>query len=176
LSQKKHVKKPNKIVFDLDPPKKGDFKNVKFAASELKKIINQKKLTAFVMATGSRGLHVVVPIKPKHGFDQVRQFARSIAEEIAAHYPKKFTIEVRKNKRRGRVFIDYLRNAYGQTAIAPYSLRAKPGAPIAAPLDWKELGSFNDPQKYKINNIFARLKKKGDPWRGMEGKAKELRI
>lgn len=176
LSTSEHIRRPDQIVFDLDPPKKEDFELVKFAARKLKMIFEKKKMHPFVMATGSKGLHVVIPIKPSHKFDIVREFAKKIASELAEKYPDKLTLEMRKNKRKGRLFLDYTRNAYGQTTIAPYSLRAIPGAPIAAPLDWDELASMKNSQKYNISNIFRRLGAKSDPWQGMEKKATRLKI
>ncbi|MBD3359081.1 MAG: ATP-dependent DNA ligase [Candidatus Buchananbacteria bacterium] len=175
LSQKQNVNKPNKLIFDLDPPPNSGFKIVKFAAYKLKDIFEKKKLNTFVMTTGSKGLHVIIPIKPKHDFDKVREFAKKTAEELADKYPDKLTTEVRKEKRKGRILLDYLRNAFGQTGVAPYSLRAIKKAPIATPIDWSELSSINDPQKYNLSNIFKRLGQKSDPWKKIYKKAKDLK-
>ena len=100
------------------------------------------------MTTGSKGLHVVIPIQPKHDFDQIRTFAREKAQQLVNKYPDKIATQLAKEKRGNRVFLDYLRNAFGQTAVAPYSLRAIENAPVATPLDWSELSSLDNAQKY----------------------------
>jgi bifunctional non-homologous end joining protein LigD len=176
LSTADKPKSPNKIVFDLDPPK-GDFKKVKFAAFKLKKMFEAKKFTPYVMTTGSKGLHVIIPIKQNHRFKKVREYVKDVVNELADKYKDKLTTETRKNKRKGRVFLDYLRNAYGQTSVAPYALRAIKGAPVATPLDWDELKKSDiGPQSYNINNIFRRLSRKKDPFKGMMRHAKELDV
>jgi bifunctional non-homologous end joining protein LigD len=122
-------------------------------------------LSAYVMTSGSRGLHVAVPIKPESDFDTVRQFAKDTANYIVQKKPDAFTIEFSKDKRKGRLLIDYLRNSYAQTSIAPYAVRARTGAPIATPLRWQELDLRGlSAQKYTVNNIFRRLGQMSDPW------------
>lgn len=157
---------PDRMIFDLDPSDE-NFTTVRAAARALHKLLEQLCLVSFVMTTGSRGLHVVVPLDRKAEFDVVRKFAGQVADIIVAHDPRRFTTEVRKNKRRGRVFIDTLRNAYAQHAVAPYAVRAKPEAPVAMPLDWHELNADLHPRKYTIRNAFRRLTQKRDPWRAM---------
>lgn len=168
LGRRDHLDKPDKLVFDLDPPK-GDFELVMKAARILHRFLEEEaKVTSFVMTTGSEGLHVVVPLRGEVGFDQVRQRAKSICDRLAEANPEELTTETRKDKRKGRLFLDYLRNAYGQHSVAPYSLRAIEGAPVATPLDWDELsGLERGSQTYTIKNIFRRLSQKGDPWKGM---------
>lgn len=174
LSKTDALNKPNKMIFDLDPPEK-DYSLVVKAAKELKNFFDSTGLKPFVMTTGSKGLHVVVPITTELNFDEVREYAAKIADTVAKGSPKEFTTEQRKNKRKGRVFMDYLRNAYGQTSVAPYGIRSIEGAPVAAPLDWKELSEENfDPQKYNIHNIFQRLGQKEDPWKDIMSKAVSL--
>ena len=176
LSTTEAIRKPDKIVFDLDPSDDdpsslqsgslgASFAVVKEGARDLRKALENAGLTCFVMTTGSRGLHVVCPIKPEHEFSTVKEFAKTVAQNLEAEDPK-FTTKVRKEKRRGRVFLDYLRNEYAQTSVAPYALRAKPGAPVAAPLDWDELSDSKlDPQSYTMENIFKRLARRADPWK-----------
>jgi len=165
LCRENNVDNPDKLVFDLDPSG-DDFGEVKFAALKLKKILEEKGLTSYVMTTGSKGLHVTVPIKPDYSFDKVRDYAEEVAWQLAKDYPDRLTIESRKVKREGRLLLDYMRNAFGQTSVAPYALRALPGAPVAAPLDWEELKrSELNPRSYNINNIFRRLSQKEDPWK-----------
>ena len=166
LSTRKHLHKPDKMIFDLDPST-GDAKPVKKAALSLKKIIAGHGLTAFVMTTGSEGLHVVVPIKPLHSFDEVREAAVCLAKEAIEQSPDLLTLEQRKDKRGDKVFLDTLRNAYGQTSVAPYALRPLPGAPVATPLTWEQLERLPfDPKKYTATNVFRRLGQTGDPWEG----------
>ncbi len=138
---KKASLKPDRVIFDLDPSVSG-FKLVREAAFLLKEILEDMlSLKCYVMTTGSRGLHVVVPITQALEFDKVRAFAKDVASYMSDLEPKKYTTEVRKSKRGKRVFIDYLRNSYSQTAVAPYSVRALPKAPIAMPITWDELKS-----------------------------------
>ena len=120
------------------------------------------------MVTGSRGIHIVVPIKRNHTFDFVRNFLRDLIQPLVDKNKKLFTLEVRKEKRKKRVFIDIMRNAFGQTAVAPYGVRPKKGAPVAVPISWKEVQSSSlKPDKYTIKNIFKHLKSTKDPWKGM---------
>ena len=120
------------------------------------------------MTTGSKGIHVVVPLKRNYAFDSVRQFAKNIATVLVNKYPEKFTLEVRKKKRGKHIFIDILRNAFGQTGVAPYSIRPKENAPVATPLFWDEVKDFKlTPTKYTIKNIFKKLEADGDPWKNI---------
>lgn len=174
LSRYDKPDQPDRMIFDLDPGSKTRFSDVIKAALSLKEILEKKyKLSPFLMTTGSRGLHVVVPLKRGPGFDEVRAFARSIAEELTEQNPDKYTLESRKIKRRGRLFIDVLRNGHAQTAVAPYAVRSIEGAPVATPLFWHELkNSKLRPDGFTIRNIGPRLKK--NPWKGIDQKAKKL--
>lgn len=176
LGRRDKLNQPDKMIFDLDPPK-GRFDLVVKAARALRKRLEEERgLPAFVMTTGSKGLHVVVPLRPKALFDEVREYARAVSEALAEAHPDEFTTETRKDKRKGRLFLDYLRNAYGQHSIAPYSVRAIEGAPVATPLEWDELSGLDrDAQAYTIKNIFRRLGQKGCPWKGMWRKAPALK-
>ena len=155
---------PDRIVFDLDPHGDG-FRVVVDCARRLRRVIEAAGLTAFVMTTGSRGLHVVAPLDRSLDFDALRQVARKIAAKVADAEPARFTIEQRKRARKGRLYIDISRNAYGQTSILPYSLRAIETAPVATPLDWNELGrKALAAQRYNAGNLARRLARKRDPW------------
>ena len=137
-------------------------------ARALRELLDELALPVFVKSTGSRGFHVVVPLARKQNFDWVREFAGEIAECLVARNPDIATVAQRKARRGERIFIDTLRNAYGQTAAAPYTLRAKPGAPVACPLHWRELdGSSVHPQRITIHNIRRRIAQTDDPWRGL---------
>lgn len=166
---------PDRMIFDLDPSGKS-FIPVKEAARLLRNVLeNELRLKTFLMTTGSRGLHVVVPLDKKNNFDFVRAFAFDVAQLLFARHPNLLTVEVRKAKRGKKVFIDYLRNAFGQTGVAPYSVRARPGAPIATPIEWSELGKIT-PNKFTIKNIFKRLSRKADPWESIEKNACSLKV
>ena len=155
------------MIFDLDPAAE-DFDAVREAARHLRDALEQVGLKPYAMTTGSKGLHVAVPLKPEASFDAVRQFARDLASWLADHDADRYTIEPRREKREKRLFLDYLRNGYGQTAVVPYAVRAKPGAPIATPLDWDELADSSlRSNAYTMHNIFRRLGQKDDPWRDM---------
>lgn len=167
LSKTNKLEYPDKIIFDLDPPENADFSLVIEAAKNIKNILDIRELNCYVMTTGSSGLHIIVPIKQELKFDEVRTKAKEIAKNVVENDSDKFTIEQRKSKRKGRVFIDYLRNTYGQTSITPYAIRAKKNAPIATPIEWKELNSDITPTKYTIKNIFRRLGQKSDPWKNI---------
>lgn len=167
LSRRDRPDHPDRMVFDLDPDG-DDFDQVREAAWQTRELLEDIGLTPFVMTTGSRGVHVVVPLDRRADFDSVRQFARGVAETLAQRHPEQLTVEQRKAKRRGRLYVDVMRNAYGQTGVVPYSLRAKSGAPVATPLRWDELGNRAlDARRYHIGNVFERLGQLDDPWRGM---------
>jgi bifunctional non-homologous end joining protein LigD len=167
LSRVDRIDRPDRLIFDLDPSD-DDFGKVQFAARRVRELMDGLKVETYVQVTGSRGLHVVIPLDRSEPFDAVRDLASTIADRLAAESPDELTVEQRKDNRGDRVFLDYLRNAYGQTAVAPYGVRAKPGAPVATPVDWDEaLASDMRPGKYNIRNIFRRLGSKQDPWRDM---------
>lgn len=164
LSKKNSLNSPDRMIFDLDPNKK-DFSSVKEAAFLLKEILDKRRMKSYVMTTGSKGLHVIVFLRSKTTFEKTRKKAKEIAKELVEKDPKKFTIESRKSKRKNKVYIDYLRNGYAQTAVAPYSVRAKENAPVAVPISWKELKSKGiNAQSYNIMNVFKLLNKRKNPW------------
>lgn len=154
--------KPDTMVFDFDPSDE-DFSKVIATARLLKRVIEKHGYQTHLMTTGSRGLHILINIQPTRDFDAVRAEAHAMALEAVALKPDLVTVEARKAKRGLRVYIDVTRNAYGQTHVAPYSLRARPGAPVATPLEWSELTSKLTPKKYTIHNIFRRLAVKPKP-------------
>ena len=167
LSRVPKLKYPDLLVFDLDPPST-NFVPVRQTAFALRELLESIGLKAYPMTTGSRGLHVSVPLNRDLNFDQVRAFARQAAELLASRHPEQITIAARKEQRRGLVYIDVMRNAYAQTAVAPYALRANPGAPVATPLDWDELSAARlHSQHYNLKNIFRRIERNGDPWKSI---------
>ena len=174
LSRADKPYRPDRLIFDLDPPG-DDFSVVIKAARAVRERLEQLGLEPFVMTTGSSGLHVTVPLDRRTDFESVRSFAERIAEQMVVAYPDEFTTAHRRDKRRGRLYLDIRRNAYAQTGIAPYSLRAKPGAPIATPLDWDELGDAKiGPRRFHLGNIFRRLAQRECPWRNIEHQRQSL--
>jgi len=165
LSRADKLRLPDRMVFDLDPADE-NLAPVIRAAHLLKEILDELELPAYLKATGSRGLHVVVPLDRQQDFDSVRAVARQIAGLVVDRDSAAFTMEQLKRKRHGRVFIDTNRNAYAQTVVAPYALRPRNGAPVAVPLDWAELRRKDfRPDGVTMQTIFARLEKMGDPWK-----------
>lgn len=179
LSQADGLHSPDRMVFDLDPST-GNLDLVIEAAHSLQAILEKLELPAFVNATGSRGLHVVVPLIPKQDFDSVRAIARQIAGILVNRDPEAYTMEQYKDKRGGRVFIDINRNAYAQTTVAPYALRARDGAPVAVPLDWAEIRKKDfRPDGATLKTVVARLEKARlekhpDPWKHFQRQAASL--
>ncbi len=168
-------KHPDRLIFDLDPSGKSGFAQVRWAAKKLKHMFDLLELTSFVMTTGSRGVHIVVPLKPIYTNDEVVSFARSIAEYLIGRYPQKLTLSMPKHERGDRIFLDIYRNSYAHHGVAPYSVRALPGAPIATPITWQELLTKGvKSQDYTISNIFRRLGKTKDPWKDMMSHAHTL--
>ena len=167
LSRVPKLKHPDLLVFDLDPSG-DDFGPVRRTAFALRELLDNLGLKCFPMTTGSRGLHVSIVLNREMDFDRVRSFTRNAAEWLSDQHPKEVTVAARKEQRRGRVYIDVMRNAYAQTAVAPYSLRAKPGAPVATPLDWDELKDARlHSQRYNLKNIFRRIDANGDSWQSI---------
>jgi bifunctional non-homologous end joining protein LigD len=145
---------------------------VRLAAQSLKEVLEEIGLTAFLMTTGSRGVHVVSPLDRSCEFEEVRKVARTIATHVSEKHRGRLTTELRKKERRGRLFIDTTRNAYAQTAVPPYAVRARKGAPVATPLSWSELGKQNlHAQRYNVTNLFRRLGQIEDPWSNIAEKA-----
>ena len=166
---------PDKLIFDLDPPN-GAFGQVVASAETLRSLLeNELGLTTYPMLTGSSGIHLVVPLDQSENFDGVRAFAKNLAAYLAKKHPKDFTIKIRKDQRKGRLFLDYLRNSYAQTAVCPFTVRAFENAPIAVPIGWNELqNGIQNARAYTIDTILDRLKNKSDPWKDFGKKPHHL--
>jgi bifunctional non-homologous end joining protein LigD len=165
LSRADKLDNPDQLVFDLDPSG-AEFAEVKDAARSVKQVLDELELPAFVKTTGSRGLHVAVPLNRHDVFDRVRAFARSLAEVLVSRAPDRWTLEQRKDKRQSRVFIDTNRNAYGQTAAPAFAVRSRAGAPVSMPIAWEELDRRDlRPDGWTIRNVFAKLESREDPWK-----------
>jgi bifunctional non-homologous end joining protein LigD len=160
--------RPDQLVFDLDPPDEGSFAGACRHALGLRELLeDQLGLPAYVKTTGGKGLHVHVPLRPDDNFDAVRAFARDVARMLASRSPDELTMEQRKERRGDRLYLDVMRNAYAQTVIAPYAVRARRGAPVATPLRWEELSCEISPKQFTMRTIAARVTESGDPWAGM---------
>ncbi len=161
------VSEPDHIVFDLDPDEELDFPTLKSAAVEVRDFLSALGLTSFLKATGGKGLHVVTPLTPKFGWDEVKGFTKAVADALVSVRPDRYTANMSKRARAGKIFVDYLRNQRGGTAICNYSTRARKGATVACPLRWEELKGLESAAPYTAQTLPSRLKRlKSDPWEG----------
>jgi bifunctional non-homologous end joining protein LigD len=173
LSREDKLDYPDIMIIDLDPPSE-DFEPVRRNAWIVKDIFDTLKLVPYLKTTGSKGLHVGVPLKREDHYEFVRHFARDIATILVATDPEHMTLNPREPG--DKFFVDYLRNSRGATAVAPYSVRARKGATVATPIEWDELKDKKlNSRTYDINNIFDRLDKSGDPWKKMSSHARSLK-
>jgi bifunctional non-homologous end joining protein LigD len=159
------LERPDRLVFDLDPSGDSaeDFASVRRAARGLGELLDELRLASVLMTTGSRGLHVVVPLAGETDFDGARAFAREVADRLVASDPDRLTTEARKQARGDRLYLDVQRNGYAQTAVAPWSVRAKPGAPVAAPISWEQLDDPDlGPRRWTVANALEQART--DPW------------
>ena len=155
---------PDQIVFDLDPDPKVPWKDVVAAARAVRDRLETLGLESFAKTTGGKGLHVVAPLVPRASWDEVKAFTRAIADELVAREPERYLAKATKSARRGKIFLDYLRNARGATAVCPYSTRAREGATVATPLAWSEVTARLDPRRFTLQSVPKRLAKGPDPW------------
>ncbi|MEU6480067.1 non-homologous end-joining DNA ligase [Streptomyces sp. NPDC047017] len=172
LSRTGHIERPDRLVFDLDPAG-DDFAPVREAARLLGGLLDELGLPAALMTTGSRGLHVIVHLDARHDFDAVRAFARDTAELLAAAHPDRFTTAARKKDRGDRLYLDVQRNGYAQTAVAPYAVRARPGAPVATPVSWDQLDDPGlAPRRWTVADAADQARTR--PWAGLPGRGRAL--
>ncbi|MFC8519131.1 non-homologous end-joining DNA ligase [Streptomyces sp. NPDC057257] len=172
LSRVGRIDRPDRMVFDLDPAG-DDFAAVREAAWQLGELLDELRLPSALMTTGSRGVHVIVPLNGHHDFDETRAFAHDVAETLAAAHPDRLTTAARKKDRGDRLYLDVGRNAYAQTAVAPLTVRALPGAPVATPIDWTQL---DDPgltaRRWTIADALEQAR--ANPWADLMSKARAL--
>ncbi|OAI47131.1 hypothetical protein AYO44_10160 [Planctomycetaceae bacterium SCGC AG-212-F19] len=177
-----NLEQPDRLIFDLDPDPSVSWSRVVDSAGAVRDFLQELGLTSFVKTTGGKGLHLVVPILRRQDWEEVKAFCKRVADAIVAADAARYTANMSKAARPGKIFIDYLRNARGATAVVPYSPRARPGAPVSVPLTWKELSPRIGPAQFTIRNIMDRLRSlKRDPWeeiasvrQGLAGPIKKL--
>jgi bifunctional non-homologous end joining protein LigD len=158
----KPLEKPDRLVFDLDPDVGLDFADVKRAAVRLRDLLKELGLETFPMLSGGKGIHVIAPLTPKASWPKVKDFAERFSRAVAEAEPELFTANIRKTARKGRIFLDWLRNQRGATAVMPYSARAREGAPVAAPISWEELPDFDGANAFTVRDaatLIERAKK-----------------
>jgi bifunctional non-homologous end joining protein LigD len=164
---------PDQLIFDLDPPDADDPAVVRRATRQVRAVLDELGLQTALKTSGSKGFHVHVPLDRTTDWSFVRRFAADVAAVLAARHPGELTDQHRKAGRHGRVFVDHFRNRYGQTSVAAYSVRARPGAPVATPIEWDELARVA-PRTYTVKNVFRRLGQRPDPWRDGWGPGQSL--
>ena len=150
---------PDRMIFDLDP-EEGDVAGARYAARAVADFLGELKVPTWLMTSGSKGFHLVTPLLPTIDFDQLGRFAQATASLLAAAHSDHLTVEFLKKERKGRVFVDWMRNHFGPTAVSPYSLRPRPGAPIAMPIDWAELDEV-EPSQFRLRQLALT----DDPWK-----------
>jgi bifunctional non-homologous end joining protein LigD len=166
---------PDRLIFDFDPDEALGFDKLVDAVTVLRKLLDTLELEAFLKTTGGKGLHVVVPIEPVHVWDDAREFTKAVAELLVRTFPDRFTSKLAKASRGGRIFVDYLRNAEGATAVAPFSVRAKARAPVAMPIEWSELGKDVRFDHFNVKNVPALLRRqRRNPWKGLSSVRQQL--
>jgi bifunctional non-homologous end joining protein LigD len=173
-SRARSLERPDRLVFDLDPDPSVGFDGVRAAARDLNKLLKTAGLETFPLVTGGKGIHVVAPLDASQDWETVKGFAHGVALKLAESEPDRFVANMSKAKRKGRIFVDYLRNERGSTAIAPYSPRAKPEASVATPVSWAELGRIEAANAFTIPMVLQRLKRKTDPWAAYAGTRQKI--
>ena len=174
LSRADEPRMPDRLIIDFDPSA-GGFADVRAAAREAGRRLRDRGLVPYAMSTGSRGIHVVCPLRRGPSFTDVHRFARAIAEELVADDPRRLTLEYLKANRGDKIYVDVNRNAYAQHGVMPYSVRSKPKAPVAVPLQWDELSDRNlKPDRWTVASVADRVESVGDPWKGMGRRARGL--
>ena len=167
--------KPDRMVLDLDPDPAVPWREVMAAARIARERLEALGLEPFLKTSGGKGLHVLVPLAPRHEWDEVKSFSRALAESMATDDPHRFTARAAKRERTGRIYIDYLRNSAGATTVAAYSVRARPGAPVSTPLHWDELRARMKPTSFHAGNVVRRLQGvRSDPWKAFRRSAQTL--
>jgi len=167
-AKKDLIDKPDRMTFDLDPGEGVEWERIRESAQLVRIFLKQLELESFLKTSGGKGLHVVVPIKRLNGWDSVKDFSQVIVRHLAETIPQHFVAKSGPRNRVGKIFIDYLRNGFGATTVAAWSVRARPGLGVSVPLAWEELGSLTSGARWSVSNIHERLDKGNEPWREYE--------
>jgi bifunctional non-homologous end joining protein LigD len=172
LSHADDLDHPDQLVIDLDPPG-DDVDAARRATRRVREVLDELELPSLLKTSGSKGYHVHVLLDGSVRGDDARRLGAEVADLLARRHPDELTDEHRKDARRGRVLVDHFRNGFAQTVVAPYSPRARPGAPVSTPIDWSELGDV-DPRRFTVGNLFRRLGQRDDPWAAGWGQGTDL--
>jgi bifunctional non-homologous end joining protein LigD len=166
-ARRDRLDRPDRLVLDLDPDPALSFREVAAAARAIRHRLGELGLESFVKTSGGKGVHVVAPLVRRAGWEEVRDFARALAEEMERREPERYIAEASRAERAGKIFIDYLRNAWSASVVAAYSTRAKPGAPVSTPLSWDELDQGVEPGAFTAETLAQRMQRlERDPWEG----------
>jgi bifunctional non-homologous end joining protein LigD len=168
-SRVSRLEAPDQVIFDLDPDESLPFSRVTAAARRVREFLGERGLESFVKTTGGKGLHVCVPLVPERGWEDLEEFTRAVARRLARVEPATFTANLAKAQRKGKVYVDYLRNVRGANAVGPFSTRAREGAPVSVPVDWNELDRLSGPKDFTVAEVPMRVLGQGsgqtvDPW------------
>lgn len=168
-ARRDRLDRPDRLILDLDPGEGVGFGEVEAAAVEVRDRLAELGLRSYAKTTGGRGIHVVAPLVRRSGWDHVREFARALAEEMERAAPQRYVAQSSRSERRGKIFIDYLRNGWAASAVAAYSTRAREGAPVSVPIHWDELNGTLDPAALNVDTVPGRLARlRRDPWAGYD--------
>lgn len=165
-ARRDRLHRPDRMILDLDPAPGVAWETIVDGARRVRERLGALGLESFVKTTGGKGLHVVVPLVRRREWDAVRDFARAVAEGLVREDPERFLAEASKEEREGKIYVDYVRNAWSASAVAPYSSRAREGAPVSCPLSWDELGPASHPDRFTVRTVPERVRSGKDPWAG----------
>jgi bifunctional non-homologous end joining protein LigD len=170
----KSYEKPNRMIFDLDPGKGIEWSQIQEAAMIMKAFLDQLELPSFLKTSGGKGLHLVVPLKPSYGWEEVKGFSQAIVQHIATTIPDRFSAKSGPANREGKIYIDYLRNGRGATTACAWSARTRPGLGISVPVAWEELPELKGGDHWRVSTVHTRLDTGNGPWAGYNQSAVEL--
>lgn len=173
-SRKENLEMPDYTIIDLDPGEKRTFEDVIETAQAVKEVLDRGKIPGFCKTSGSRGIHIYIPLGARYTYDEARDFTKLLCYMVQEMLPKLTSMERDPKKRKDKIYLDYLQNRRGQTLAAPYCLRPKPGAPASAPLEWKEVKNGLNKMDFNINTMLERIQKKGDLFKGIMGKGVDM--
>ena len=164
LRSRSEIEPAEKRIFDLDPGEGVEWERIQESAQLVRIFLKQLKLESFLKTSGGKGLHVVVPIKRRNGWDTVKDFSQAVVQHLAQTIPQRFVAKSGPRNRVGKIFIDYLRNGFGATTVSAWSVRARPGLGVSVPIAWEELEALTSGARWSVSNIHERLDKGNEPW------------